>query len=107
MRPFRSFATEGQPGGSLVLDRLVGELDETFRGLERAVTNDKLARATFVAPGVDVTVTHALGAPPRTWEVVDLDAAAVVYRSPTVNAKPTTTIILRASAPCIAVLRFT
>ena len=104
MIPFEVNDTAGQPGGSALLDRILARLRTTLRSLQKAVTNETLVRATIAV--TDTQVFHGLDAPPTTWEVVDSDADANVWRSATVNARPRHLIILRASAPVTVLLRF-
>lgn len=87
------------------IDRMMELIQKSFDSLLRAVTNDIIVTAT-IGTG-DTVVRHGLGAPPTSWEVVDINANAVVWRSATVNATPAQTIILKASAPVIVKLRFT
>ncbi len=105
VKPFQAPNTSGQEGGSTILDRLGDLIEESFESLRKAVLNDVLVPATLGA--ADTVVTHGLGHLPETWEVVDRDADANVWRSPTVNTRPLTTIILRATGAVHVTLRFT
>lgn len=108
MRPYKGpISTAGQEGGSTLLDRVLLALVDTLDSLKAVVSNDVLVRHTFGVAATDSIVTHGLGFTPRTWEIVDQDASAVVWKSGTRNSRPTLTIILRASAPVTVVLRFT
>lgn len=102
MKPF-----DVTPTGMGVLDRIFLRVRESLDSLAKAVTNDRLIPVTFTAATTDTTVFHGLGAPVLTWEIVDRDADANVWRSDTVNARPRETIILQASAPMTVLLRFT
>ena len=104
MKAFRAENTSGQEGGSTILDRLMSAVEASFDSLKGAVLNDTLVRATLGTG--DTVVTHGLGYVPRTWEIVDRDANANVWRSPTVNQRASSTIILRASAAVTVLLRF-
>lgn len=98
---------EFPPTGVTMIDRLVQRLRDTFASLQRAVTNDHIVTVTFTAGATDVQVRHGLTGPVDTWEVVDRDTDANLWRSPTVNPDPRTYILLQASAPTVARLRFT
>jgi hypothetical protein len=80
MIPFDFEDTEGKPGGSAILDRILTRLGNTFRSLQQAVTNDRLLVVTFPGAGTDVTVRHGLKGPVLTWEVVDKVAGVDVWR---------------------------
>jgi hypothetical protein len=94
--------SSGQPGGSLFLDRVLGGLMAFSQRLRFAVTNDVLVSASIGTS--DTVVPHGLGEVPRGWEVVDLNANAVVWRSGDATKSG---ITLRASAPVDVVIRFT
>jgi len=87
--------------GDLLMQKLVGAFDT----LAKAVTNDHIVRQA-IGTG-DTRVYHGLGHQVETWEVVDRNANAVIWQSLTVNATPETFIILKASAPVTASVRFT
>lgn len=106
MIPFDFDSTEGKPGGSTLLDRILRRLSDTLLSLKLAVTNDHVVPATFSAATTDVQVFHGLKGPPVAWEVVDRDADAQVWKSATVNPRPRDAIILQASAPVTVKLRF-
>ena len=80
MIPFDFEDTEGKPVGSAILDRILTRLGNTFRSLQKAVTNDRLLVVTFPGSGVDVTVRHGLRGPVQTWEVVDKVTTVDVWR---------------------------
>jgi hypothetical protein len=103
--PFFFEQTEGKPGGSSLLDKFIVRLEATLDSLAKAVTNERLLTVALPVATTDVTVLHGLGAPVLTWEVVDRNANAVVWRSPTVNARPRDTLILQASAPVTVLIR--
>lgn len=105
MIPFDNQPTAGKSGGSSLLDSILARLRNTLQSLAKAVTNDRLVRATIGT--TDTQVFHGLDAPPSTWEVVDRDADANVWRSATVNARPRHLILLVASAPVNVLIRFT
>lgn len=103
---FQSKATDGITGGSPILDRIINAISDAFARLGDIVTNNKIIPVTFTGAGVDVSVAHGLSSAVTSFDVVDLDAAAIVFRSPTSNPQPRLTIILRASAACRAKVRF-
>lgn len=86
-------------------DKLMGYLVAAFDSLTKAVTNDHIIRQA-IGTG-DTKVFHGLGHQVETWEIVDQNANAVIWQSPTVNATPETFILLKASAPVTASVRFT
>lgn len=99
MRTFRAVNT-----GNTILDRMLSAIESALGSLAGAVTNDRLV--TVAIGTSDTPVTHGLGHPVRTWEVVDRDANAVVWRPPTtVNNRPAQVLILRASAAVNVKLR--
>lgn len=98
MKPFDPPAQQQDKTG------LVQSLIEVFNSLRSVVQNDKLITASL-----DVTesrIFHGLGFSPLTWEVVGLDAAVAVYESPLFNADRDRFVVMRASGPCRAKLRF-
>ena len=106
MKPFKPANSTGQVGGSTFLDRMLDAVASSFDSLARAVTNDVLVRATL-SSSADTPVTHGLGFAPRTWEIVDQNANAVVWQSPVANPRAASVILLRASAAVTVLLRFT
>jgi hypothetical protein len=52
----------------------------------------------FKTANTDVTVYHTLGRAPVGYFVAGLSAAAIIFTSPTANSKPTSQIIMQASA---------
>lgn len=106
VKPFQPDSSSQAPGGSTFLDRMLAKIAESFASLTNAVTNDTLVRVDLDNTR-DWPVAHGLGQPVRTWEVVDQDANAVIWRSQAVNRAPKAVILLRASAPVSVLLRFT
>lgn len=95
------------PGTGLALvDRVIALLRTTLQSLKNAVTNDNIVTVVFTTATTDVQVFHGLEEPPVSWEVIDLTADANVWRSTTVNNRPRSLIILQASAPVTARVRF-
>lgn len=88
-----------------MFDRLVQRLRDTFASLQHVVTNDRLVRVTFSAGNTDVQVRHGLDGPPVSWEVVDRDTDANLWRSDTLETRRDV-IILRSSAPTTVTIRF-
>lgn len=101
---FRSYNTSSLPGGSTLLDRIIGEIARTFAQLRDAVGNDRIVRVSLKA-GQDNLVVHGLGAPPRSWEIVDKDAQSDVWRSTTTTVTAQA-IVFRCSADVNALIRF-
>lgn len=99
--------TAGQPGGSPVLDNVVEKVGSAFASLGDVVNNEALVTVSIPGGGVDFEVRHQLGYIPKARDIVDIDANATIWRSPTVNADPRNTVILRASAAVTVTLRFT
>jgi hypothetical protein len=100
MKPFRAFSV-----GLDLVDRALQDIEASFMSLQQAVTNAKLVRATLDNTR-DWPVTHGLGYVPTSWEIVDKDAAADVWRSSAVNPRQSTVMLLRASAPVAVIVRF-
>lgn len=72
--------------------------------LSRA-TGDTTVVQAFAA-GVDTKVFHGLGRPVASWEVLDKDADANLWRSPDPNARAGLYIVMQASAAVTVKLRF-
>lgn len=106
MIPFQPDNSTGQPGGSTFLDRMLDKVKASFDSLRGVVTNDVLVTATLDNTR-DWPVSHFLKGTPKTWEVVDQDANAVIWRSKAANSRPSSVILLRSSAPVNVTLRFT
>jgi hypothetical protein len=102
MRPFPVIATTGEPRA--VLERLVDALVTTFTSLKSAVTNEKTG--TVALSATDTRVYHGLGEIPTAWEVIGLDSGEVVYESTTPNNAKQQYLILKATGPCVAKIRF-
>lgn len=56
----------------------------------------------FAGAFQDVTVTHALGRAPNGFFPVNLSQPVTLYKSPTSNANPNQTLILRSNSPVTA-----
>jgi len=106
VKAFTPFSTGEYDGGSPLIDRMVSAISDSFASLLRTVTNDKLVRTTLDNTR-DWPVTHGLGHKAVTWEVVDQDANATVWRSKAVNPRDANVILLRASAAVSVLVRFT
>lgn len=106
MRPFTPPKTDGQPGGSTLLDRVLGMLQDTLASLSGAVTNDCLVTVSLAA-GSDLPVSHGLGYAPVTVEVVSKNANADVWESSTANTRRAQVLLMRASAAVTVTLRLT
>lgn len=106
MKPFTPPKTDGQPGGSTLLDRILGLLQDTLDSLSRAVTNDCLVTVTLTS-GSDLPVSHGLGYAPVTVEVVNKNANADVWESSTANTRRAQVLFMRASASVTVTLRLT
>lgn len=93
--------------GLPIVDGAFRELERLLLSFRKVVTNEHLISVTFSAANTDTPVTHGLGAPVLTFDVVDKTADVRVWRSATVNARPSDVIILRASsAPATVLVRF-
>lgn len=102
---FSALNTSAAPGGSIILDRIQGSIKLALDILAAfKLDNSKIVRAPIAT--TDTIVTHNLGQAVTSWDIVDQDANAVVWKSATVNGTPTKTIILRASAPVTVAIRF-
>ncbi len=88
-------------GGAL--DKLVERISNAFDGLSEAVTNDAIVRTPLDT--VPRRVFHGLGESPRAWEVVGIDAAAMVYE-PQASDNRALYVWLAASAPVNVQVRF-
>lgn len=106
MKPFQPDNTTGQAGGSTILDRMLQAIADSINSLVKAVTNDNVVTATLDNTQ-DWPVTHGLGAPVATWDVVDINGNATVWQSTAKNDSPSRVILLRSSAAVTVNLRFT
>lgn len=104
MKPFPHIITEGQPGGSTLLDRIIQSLTETFASLSRAVTNERIVTVSLSTSPTNVV--HGLTFPPTTIDVVGLDAGEAVYESSTFNPNRQRYVTLLSTGPVTAKLRF-
>lgn len=107
---FNRTTTDGRPGGSAILDVVQDFIKQAFDRLGDVVTNSKLIDGVSFAINQagaipDVKVTHGLGSAWRTWEIVDKNADANVWRSSTPNPQPEKFLILSASGPVTLKLR--
>lgn len=107
MTPWTRYQVSGRPDWAGLIDKMLVGLDNTLKSLTNAVLNDVLMTVSFGAAATDVRVFHGLRAPVRTWEIVDKNADANVWRSSTENPNESLFIILQASAPVTVKLRFT
>lgn len=98
--------TAGQPGGSALLDRVVTAISTALESLGDVVNNDRTVTQRLTAAAGDQRVFHGLKAPPKSWDVIDQDANAVVWRSPTANATPQDFLLFRTSADVTVTIRF-
>jgi hypothetical protein len=105
MKPFEPEPTANQPGGSQLLDRLFTQLRATLRSLANAVTNDNVV--SYDLDTVAVKVFHGLGQVPFAWEVVGLSAGQVVFETTTANPNRDKFLLLAATGPVRASIRFT
>ena len=103
--PFIAEYSSQAPSGSTFLDRMLQRIEKAIGSLQKAVLNESLVTAT-IGTG-DTVVTHGLGAPVQTWEVVDINANAVVWKSATAPSNPRMQIVLKASGTVTVKLRFT
>jgi hypothetical protein len=94
-----------EPTGNFILDAIFRRLVTTLDSLRELVTNEHLVFAELGT--TPVQVFHGMGALPRSIEVVGLDAGEVVFESPLVNASRKTFVMMQATGPCSATLRFT
>ena len=114
----QTLKTAGSEGGSTLLDRVQGLLATWTARLKNAVTNDviigppksKSDPAGIIVGAASVKVTHGLGHPPVSWEVVYKDANAVVWEDTTVavaNVDRTKWLWIKASGTATVWIRFT
>ena len=104
MIPFDWPGTEGQPGGSRLLDRILDRLQLSLKSLVRAVTNDHLIVVTLGA--TPIRVIHGLEGPPVAWEIVGRDAAETVFEATITNDERSKFLYLQASGAVTVTVRF-
>jgi hypothetical protein len=92
--------------GIAIVDDALQDVERVFLGFRNTVSNDHLISVTFAAASTDTPVVHGLGAPVRTFEVVDRTADVRVWRSSSVNSRSRDVIILQASAAATVLVRF-
>lgn len=105
MKAFPHITTEGQEGGSTLLDRIIQSLTETFASLAKVVTNDRIV--TVQLSTAPTNVTHGLPSAPAAIDVVGLNAGEVVYESSVFNPNRRQYVTMLATGPVTAKLRFT
>lgn len=105
---FTAIQTQGQQGGSSVLDRVIKFVGDAFSKIGDVVNNDRIVSVTFAAGALTgVQVQHSLGFVPKSWDVVDLDTDARIWRSDNAAGVDSTQVFtFNASAPCNAKIRF-
>ena len=84
---------------------LLCDFYDAIMALRARIRPESFVSATLAAGGADNRVVTGLPGTLSTWEIVDKDATADVWRSPTTNADRTA-ILLRASAAVTVRLRF-
>lgn len=104
MKAFPHITTEGQEGGSSLLDRIIQSLTETFASLAKAVTNDRIVTVSLST--TPLNVYHGLTFPPTSIDVIGLSAGEVVYESPVFNPLRRQYVTMLATGPVTARLRF-
>jgi hypothetical protein len=91
-----SYARTGNPG----TDRALAFVQDATRGALASITDGTILDGVLLESVAIVTtgtaIDHTLGRQPRGWKVVDVDAAATIYRS----AWSETTLTLVPSADC-------
>ena len=102
MRPFLPPYVDGDT--PRFLSRLLLSLIDVFSSLVGVVDNEHIVTATLGT--TDVRVFHGLDSAPRTIDVVGLTAGEAVYESPTTNSERKRFVLMRASGPVTATLRF-
>lgn len=104
MKAFPHITTEGQEGGSSLLDRVIQSLTETFASLAKAVTNDRIVTVSLST--TPLNVYHGLTFPPTAIDVIGLSAGEAVYEDPTFNPLRRQYVTMLATGPVTAKLRF-
>jgi hypothetical protein len=104
IKAFPHITTEGQDGGSTLLDRIVQSLTETFASLAKAVTNDRIVTVSLST--TPLNVYHSLPSAPTAIDVVGLNAGEAVYESATFNPLRRQYVTMLATGPVTAKLRF-
>jgi hypothetical protein len=89
----------------LALSETLAGYYDALAALQRRTSVESFVTATLAAGGADNRVAHGLPGALATWEIVDKNATADVWRSPTVNPDASV-ILLRASAAVTVKLRF-
>ncbi len=105
MKAFPHITTEGQEGGSTLLDRIIQSLTETFASLAKAVTNDRIVTVSLST--TPLNVFHGLPSAPTAIDVIGLNAGFAVYESATFNPDRRSFVTMLATGPVTAKLRFT
>ena len=100
VKPFLRFSV-----ADFDVSKLIDELFDVFNSLRLAVTNDKIVPAMLGT--AETKVYHGLSSQPASIDVVGLDAGEVVYESPVINRNRDKYVIMLATGPVTARLRFT
>jgi hypothetical protein len=83
------------PTGNALVDAMFALVQIVLDSFQKlVVTDDHLVIGIKMFAGLDTVVYHGLGQPIRTWDIVRLTDALVVYESPTPNPDPNNQIIL-------------
>lgn len=101
MRIFQKIFTQDS-----LQQRLQDNIANSFNQFERLPQLDSTIVKDVAITTNDTFVEHRLGREVQGWQLVRQNANAVVYESSTVNAQPSSTIILKASANCTVSILF-
>ncbi len=85
-----------------ILSKLQDSLDNIFKsiGISKIIDGNLIKNISFNGDG-DTYISHGLGRKYEGWIIVDQDSFCTFVRSPTVNNKKDTVLILIAGTACI------
>lgn len=102
MRIFKKIFTDDP-----LQQRLQDAVALSFNQFEKLPQLDSvIVKNVVLSAAVDNNVAHGLTRPIQGWQIVRLNANAVVYESTTVNTAPDSIVILRTSATCTVSILF-
>lgn len=87
--------------------RLQDNIANSFNQIEQLPQlNSTIVTNVVLLGGVDTFVEHKLARQIQGWQIIRINANAVVWDSATKNAQPTSLIILQASVTCTVSILF-
>lgn len=87
--------------------RLQDNIANSFNQFEQLPQLDSLiVKDVVLSAAGDNIVSHKLNRPIQGWQIIRLNANAVIYESTTVNNQPSSVVILKTTANCTVSILF-